>query len=440
MRLRLGIRSWVFCLVAVLLARPALAQTLRIYTIDVEQADAALLVMPNGKTLLIDSGKNGHGRRVKAAMDRAGVTQIDAFVASHYHEDHYGGIDDLVNLGVPVLEAYDRGDKQFVSADTKAQKTYQDYQQTVGEDAKPLRRGDTISLDPSVTITCLGAGGVVMGETGPVTADEENDMSISLLITFNGFRAYFGGDTEEPTEVKLAAHHLAKDVDFYKSSHHGSHSSSSPAFLLDMMPSVIVVSNGSTAKYKHPRRVTLDAYAALPTPPLVLQTNKCLLSAPCANVANQFIADPELTDEDGNIETTVDAASHTFTVKWRSESRTMPIRAAASASPTSTSGIVISELLPNPAGADEQLETVTLRNDGTTSVSLAGWILRDRSGLVWTLSGSLAPSTSRTFRRNGQPMSLNNAGDEISLLDPTQARRDLFTYTSSAEGVVIKKS
>ena len=64
-----------------------------------EQADAALVV-PNGKTLLIDSGKNGHGSRIKAVMDLAGVTQIDAFVNSHYQEDHFGGIDDLVNMGV----------------------------------------------------------------------------------------------------------------------------------------------------------------------------------------------------------------------------------------------------------------------------------------------------------------------------------------------------
>lgn len=135
-----------------------------IYNIDVEQADAALLVMPNGKTLLIDSGKNGHGQRVKTVMDRAGVTKIDVFVASHYHEDHYGGIDDLVDMGVPVLEAFDRGDKDFVSSDTKKQKTYKDYMRTVGEDARPLRRGDAISLDPLVTITCIGSGGVVIGE------------------------------------------------------------------------------------------------------------------------------------------------------------------------------------------------------------------------------------------------------------------------------------
>src|SRR5215217_7599740 len=114
------------------------AQTLRIYHIDVEQADSALVVMPNGKTLLIDSGKNGHGKRIKAVMDHAGVTQIDAFVDSHYHEDHFGGIDDLRKLNVPILESYDRGRRDLVKAADKAEGTYKDYMQAVGEDAHAL--------------------------------------------------------------------------------------------------------------------------------------------------------------------------------------------------------------------------------------------------------------------------------------------------------------
>jgi beta-lactamase superfamily II metal-dependent hydrolase len=44
-----------------------------------------------GKTLLIDSGKNTMGQPIRNVVQQAGVTQIDVFVASHYHEDHYGG-------------------------------------------------------------------------------------------------------------------------------------------------------------------------------------------------------------------------------------------------------------------------------------------------------------------------------------------------------------
>jgi hypothetical protein len=101
--------------------------------------------------------------------------------------------------------------------------------------------------------------------------------------------------------------------------------------------------------------------------------------------------------------------------------------------------VVIESLLPNPAGADEQAETVTLRNEGTATVALAGWTLRERSGLHWDLSGTLAPGQARTFRRNGQSMSLNNAGDEITLLDTAQAVRDSLAYTSSQQAVVIRR-
>jgi hypothetical protein len=103
-----------------------------------------------------------------------------------------------------------------------------------------------------------------------------------------------------------------------------------------------------------------------------------------------------------------------------------------------TAGVAIESLLPNPVGVDEQLEQVTLRNTGMTAVSLVGWILRDRSGLTWTLNGTINPGQSRTFVRNNQDMSLNNAGDEIVLIDAAQVQRDSFTYMSSTQGIVIQ--
>src|SRR5687767_2586098 len=135
---------------ALLLASaPAQAESLRVYHIDVEQASATLFVAPGGKTLLVDSGKNGMGNRIKSVMDQAGIARIDYFVCTHYHEDHYGGIDDLVALGVPVLEAYDRGDKQCcLPASKKTEPTFRDYQSSVGEDAAHIRPGDAIPLDP----------------------------------------------------------------------------------------------------------------------------------------------------------------------------------------------------------------------------------------------------------------------------------------------------
>ena len=100
--------------------------------------------------------------------------------------------------------------------------------------------------------------------------------------------------------------------------------------------------------------------------------------------------------------------------------------------------MAIVSLLPNPVGDDNELETVTLRNRGTNSVSLFGWTLRDRSGGTWALTGALAPGASRTFRRGGQAMSLNNAGDEIALVDPMNAAVHTVTYESVDEGELVR--
>jgi len=432
----------VLALVLVALwASVGFTQTLRIYHIDVEQADAALVVMPNGKTLLIDSGKNGHGSRIKAVMDLAGVTQIDAFVNSHYHEDHFGGIDDLVNMGVTVHEAYDRGKKEFVDESDLDNGTFEDYMAAVGEDAHALRPGDTINLDPLVTVTCVAASGLVTGEPdGPPPSTDENELSVSLVLSFAGFKALFGGDTHTPTEVKIAALDLVTDVDLYKANHHGSDTSSSQALMTDLQPSLIVISNGSHGKYKHPRHDTLQRYKTLLSVPVILQTNKCKKSLPCDNIPDAFIADPQSGDKDGTILITVDAATVSYTARYGTTVRPFQIKNPTGLPPGAASTVVIDSLLPNPHGADEQLEEVTLRNRGANAVSLAGWLLRDRSGLTWALSSSIGPGQALSFRRNGQAMSLNNQGDEIVLIDAGQVERDRFAYQVSTEGIVIQTS
>ena len=48
-------------------------------------------------TSVVRKMPNGKRPRLKSAMDVAGVSQIDVFVNSHHHDDHFGGIDELVD-------------------------------------------------------------------------------------------------------------------------------------------------------------------------------------------------------------------------------------------------------------------------------------------------------------------------------------------------------
>jgi Lamin Tail Domain len=205
----------------------------------------------------------------------------------------------------------------------------------------------------------------------------------------------------------------------------------------DLSPGVVIISNGNNATYEHPGQVTLDLYASLPGPPTVFQTYKYLRGGLGGNVRDAFIADPETTDSDGRILVTVDTSAGTYTVSYgQNTSHTFSIKGGA----VPASSVVIESLLPNPVGADEDLEEVTLRNKGPKTVSLVGWTLRDRSKLTWTLNslGTLSPGQSKTVRRNRMPMTLNNSGDEIALLDLGGVVQDSFEYTSSTESIVIQ--
>lgn len=100
----------------------------------------------------------------------------------------------------------------------------------------------------------------------------------------------------------------------------------------------------------------------------------------------------------------------------------------------------IAELFPNPVGGSQieiQSETVTIANLGDESVELDGWQLRDAANTSWSLFGSLRAGQRIEFRREDQPMALNNSGDTIELVDPNGIVVDTATYFSTTEGEAI---
>ncbi|MEO7274282.1 MAG: MBL fold metallo-hydrolase, partial [Vicinamibacterales bacterium] len=95
---------------ATLVAQGPATKPLDIYVVDTEGGKAALFVSPTGQSLLIDSGNPG-GRdtdRLMAAVNEAGLKQIDFLINTHYHVDHIGGMAELVKR-IPVGTFIDHG-------------------------------------------------------------------------------------------------------------------------------------------------------------------------------------------------------------------------------------------------------------------------------------------------------------------------------------------
>jgi hypothetical protein len=85
-------------------------------------------------------------------------------------------------------------------------------------------------------------------------------------------------------------------------------------------------------------------------------------------------------------------------------------------------------MLPNPEGEDQGKESVTLTNQGTMSIDLTGWKLRDRAGGEASLSDQLAAGASKTIILP-RSLPLNNNGDEVALIGSDGIERQRISYT-----------
>jgi hypothetical protein len=99
--------------------------------------------------------------------------------------------------------------------------------------------------------------------------------------------------------------------------------------------------------------------------------------------------------------------------------------------PPPPAAVRILSLLPNPEGPDEGREQVTISNGTAEAVELTGWMLRDRAGNRFALTGMVPGQQQLMITMREFSMPLNNSGDDVSLLDPQGQVRHHITYTAA---------
>jgi DNA/RNA endonuclease YhcR with UshA esterase domain len=103
--------------------------------------------------------------------------------------------------------------------------------------------------------------------------------------------------------------------------------------------------------------------------------------------------------------------------------------------PVYSDKIIVSELLPDPAGADEIEEYIELFNSDDQAVDLTGWWLEDDSGKKYSLSGIISSAQYLAIYRPESKITLNNStGDLITLFNPTGTIVSQVQYEASVAG------
>jgi competence protein ComEC len=229
--------------------------------IDVGQGDSLLLITPGGKTMLVDGGGFGGGPHqapqdydigeevVSEVLWSRGIRHLDVVALTHAHSDHMGGL--------PAVLRNFHPDELWVGNNphVPAYNALLDEAASLHVRLRSLRAGDAFPFGATrITVLAPFRG----YQPGP---EPTNNDSMVMRMAYGATSVMLEGDAEAPTEDEMLAESgLASTL--LKVGHHGSNTSTRPAFLARVHPEWAVISCGLRNRYGHPRIEVLEALEA----------------------------------------------------------------------------------------------------------------------------------------------------------------------------------
>ncbi|HVI41823.1 MAG TPA: ComEC/Rec2 family competence protein, partial [Anaerovoracaceae bacterium] len=228
--------------------------------VDVGQGDCLHIRTPEGRNILIDGGGSQNykvGEKILLPyLLKNGVKSIDLAIATHLHDDHYLGIEQLAGkMKIKQFGTYEanRLREQEILDDTGLQK----------QDMLYLTEGDRIRIEKDIWIDVLYPEEHSLEDYEKLLLEEkdENRSSLLLKVYYKGLTILMTGDMGLEGEQEIVKFYEENpeilEADVLKIGHHGSRYSTGDPFLDAVSPTIAVFQVGKN-NFGHPHPTVID--------------------------------------------------------------------------------------------------------------------------------------------------------------------------------------
>ncbi|MDF2548127.1 MAG: internalization-related competence protein ComEC/Rec2 [Anaerosolibacter sp.] len=246
----------ILCM-TLLMIKALLPHPMEVIFVDVGQGDCTLIRTSQRKNILIDGGGNFQQGVVQKEKDiivpylfKNGISKIDIMFASHGHNDHIGGL----------IQVLDKIKVRYVVVGTEAFKTadwiaFEKKCKEKNVGIYTVKRGSEIVIDKDTVMKVLHPAETLIQSS----RDDVNNNSLVLLMEYKNKRLLWTGDIEAEAENMMMDQYPSLDVHVVKVPHHGSVYSSTEQWIERITPEISVFQVGRNS-FGHPHPKVIERY------------------------------------------------------------------------------------------------------------------------------------------------------------------------------------